>query len=233
MTIMFSNVFCQIKDSNEIVSEGGAKVKVKPDVAIIKLTVEKRDTDEKNAVNLVNLEMDTLVKCLYSVGFTDKIIRISDYDISGYQNDLEEKWYTATNSLNIEFGLDRKLIDALYRKIEQAGLKDLEISFETKVSDSVEKATRTKLTQYAIEDAKQNATNIASALNAKLVKVKNVIKYREGYFGTPPPPLYTQQIRFTPPVINEINIITTSFDKFQLEEIELEEKITIVYQISQ
>ena len=231
LTFLFSTVYSQTKNDNEIIAEGGSKIKVRPDLAIFTLTVEKRDTVEKNAIKLLNLEIDELVKSLYKIGFTNKTIKISDYDISSSQNDEDKKRYTALNVLKLEFGLDTKLIDALYKEIQEAGLKDLDISFDTKVSDSLEKTTRLKLVQEAITDAKINAQNIAKALDIKLIKVKQVLKYKEGIFGPPPT---INQIKFTSPkVVGDTQIsYTTSFDKFEVEDVELEEKITIVYEIS-
>lgn len=231
LTFLFSSVHSQTKNDNEIIAEGGSKIKVRPDLAIFTLTVEKRDTVEKNAIKLLNLEIDELVKSLYKIGFTNKTIKISDYDISSSQNDEDKKRYTASNVLKLEFGLDTKLIDALYKEIQEAGLKDLDVSFDTKVSDSLEKITRLKLVQEAIADAKLNATNISKALDIKLIRVKQVLKYKEGIFGPPP---IINQIKFNPPkIVGDTDIsYTTSFDKFEVEEVELEEKITIVYQIS-
>jgi len=231
LTFLFSNVYSQKKYDNEIIAEGGSKIKVRPDLAIFTLTVEKRDTVEKNAIKMLNLEIDELVKSLYKIGFTNKTIKISDYDISSSQNDEDKKRYTASNVLKLEFGLDTKLIDALYKEIQEAGLKDLDISFDTKVSDSLEKITRLKLVQEAIADAKANAINITKALDIKLIRVKQVLKYKDGILGPPPA---INQIKFTPPkIVGDTQIsYTTSFDKFEVEDVELEEKITIVYEIS-
>lgn len=231
LTVLFSTVYSQTKNDNEIIAEGGSKAKVKPDLAIFTLTVEKIDTIEGNAIKILNLEIDDLVKSLYKIGFTNKTIKISDYDISSSQNEEDKKRYTASNVLKLEFGLDTKLIDALYKEIQEAGLKDLDISFDTKVSDNLEKTTRLKLVQEAIADAKTNALNITEALNIKLIRVKQVLKYKEGIFGPPP---IINQVKFTPPkMVGDTQVsYTTSFDKFEVEDVELEEKITIVYEIS-
>ena len=230
LTFFLSSAFSQSKNDNEIIAEGAAKIKVRPDLATFSLTIEKRDTIEKNAIKALNLELDNLVKSLYKIGFTDKVIKISDYDISSSQNGEGKKWYTASNALSLEFGLETKIINALYKEIQEAGLKDLDVSFDAKVSDSLEKITRTKLIQHAIADAKLNANNIAAALNIKLVKVKQVLKYREGIFVTS---MEINQVKFTPPTnVGDTEFsYNTSFDKFQVEDVELEEKITIVFQI--
>ena len=231
LIFLFSSVYSQTKNDYEIIAEGGAKLKLSPDLAIFTLTVDKSDTIEKNAIKFLNLEIDELVKSLYKIGFTNKTIKISDYDISSSQNDEGKKSYNASNVLKLEFGLDSKLINALYKEIQDAGLNDLDISFETKVSDSLEKTTRLKLIQEAIADAKINAQNIAKALDIKLIKVKKVLKYKEGTFGQPATISY---IKFTPPkIVSDTQVsYNSSFDKFEVEDVELEEKITIVYEIS-
>lgn len=231
LTLVSLTAFSQSRNSNEVFVEGGSKMKVRPDLATFTLTVEKRDTIEKNAIKLLNLEIDDLVKSLYKIGFTNKTIKILDYDVSSSQNDEDKKRYIASNILKLEFDLDTKLIDALYKQIQEAGLKDLDISFEAKVSDSFEKATRQKLVRLSIEDAKINANNICRALDIKIIKVKQVSKYKEGVFGLPEPPMINQ-IKFTPPNIVKDEEVKTSFDRFQVEDVEFEERITIVYEIS-
>ena len=170
---------------------------------------------------------------LFKLGFTSKNIKIFDYDItsSKYGNEDKTKQYTALNTLKLEFGLDTKLIDALYGEIQEAGVSDLDISFDTKVSDSLEKKIRTILVQQAIEDAKSNAINIAKALNVKLLGVKQVSKYKEGLMNHN---MEIQVVKFTPPkVVGDTDIrFKSSFDKFQVEDLEFEEKITMIYEIS-
>ena len=214
-------------------AEGGSKMKLRPDIAIFSLTVEKTDTIEKNAIKNLNIEIDALVKALYKLGFTNKTIKISDYDISSnnYRDEEDKKKYIASNALKLELEIDTKLIDALYGEIQKAELTDLDISFDTKVSDSLEKKTRLILVQQAIEDAKTNASNIAKSLDVKLVRVKQVSKYKEGLTNLA---MEINLVKFTPPkVVSDTQIVfNTSFDKFQVEDVELEEKITIVYEIS-
>jgi uncharacterized protein YggE len=230
-SFFFSSAYAQSKSASEMVAEGAAKIKVSPDIAIFTLTVEKNDTIERNVLKKLNDEIDYLVKSLYKVGFVNSSIKIADYNIESstdYEN--KKKRYTAKNSLKLEFNINTKLIDALYKEIETAGLNDLDVSFETKISDSLEKTTRLTLVREAITDAKINAENIAKALNVKIIKVKQVLKYREGGLLAP---LEIKQIQFTPPIIKEDTAISsnTSFKEFEMENIELEEKITLVYEI--
>jgi uncharacterized protein YggE len=231
LALIFLSAYSQSTSSNEITAEGGSKIKIKPDVAIFTLTVEKSDTIEKDAIKKLNLEVDELVKTLYSVGFTNSVIKIADYNISSSLDDSNKKKYTASNVLKLEFGLDTKVIDALYKEIQEAGLSDLDVSYETQVSDSLEKNTRLILVQQALEDAKANAINISKSLNIKLINVKQVYKYKEESLDKP---YRIETIKFTKPkFVDDAQVgSNTSFDKFEVADVELEEKITIVYEIS-
>jgi uncharacterized protein YggE len=230
LTLLSLNAVSQSNNNNELVAEGSSRIKVKPDLVTFTLTVEKTDTIEKNAIVGLNMEIEKLVKSLNEIGIDNKMIKISDYNISSSQNENEKKKYNAINVLKVEFGIDIKLINSLYNEIQEADLKDLNLSFETKLSDSLENATRFKLVQYSIEEAKANANNIANTLHVKLLRVKQVHKFAD----QPVDMDKVEMAKFTPPkIVNDNDVlINTSFAKFQVEDIELEERITIVYQIS-
>jgi uncharacterized protein YggE len=222
------NLRSQTNTSNEIVSEGGAKMKVNPDLATFRLTVEKTDSAEKAAIMSLNKMIDGLIHSLNSVGFKNENIKIADYDISSSYNDKDKKTYTASNTLNVVFRIDNKLIDAFYAEIQRAAVEDLEVSFDTRLSDSLEKAMRLKLMQQAIEDARINATTISQTLGIHISKVKQVHKYSENVLGT------LEMVKFTPTVLKRDtdDKYNTAFDKFQVDDIELEERVTVVYEIA-
>jgi uncharacterized protein YggE len=225
------NVFSQSKPSNEIVAEGGAKVKIRPDLVTFTLTIEKTDTIERVAISQLNETVEEITQSLASLGFKNESVTIVNYDIaSSTDRDDHKKIYTASNVLKINFQIDNKLINAFYTEIQQASIEDLDVSFETSISDSLEKATRLKLVQQAIEDAKVNATNISQTLGMRIGKVKQVHKYG----ADAPYPEKIEMVKFTPPVIKRDTEIkyNTAFDKFQVEEVELEERITIVFEIA-
>ncbi|MFL5742790.1 MAG: SIMPL domain-containing protein [Flavisolibacter sp.] len=224
--------YCQSQQAtNEIIAEGSAKMKVKPDIVVFTLTMEKRDSSEKRAITNLNIAIDALEKALNKIGFSNNAIKILDYDVSSAMNEQgNKKTYTATNVLNLEFQIENKLISAIYNQIQQANIQDLNIEFETRLSDSLERISRKKLVQISIEDARTNAVNIATALNIKLGTVKQVQKSATG------PVLFKREMeKFTPPKIagEEPDIrYKTSFDKFEINELELEEQITIIYTIA-
>ena len=222
--------YTQEKNTNEIIAEGGSKIKVSPDVAMFTLTVKKTDTVEKRAIENLNAEVFNLTKALYQIGFTSTTIKIADYDVSSALDDNNKKKYTASNALNLEFGLDTKLINEVYKVIQETKLNDVDISFDTRVSDSLEKKTRLILVQQAIADARSNADNISHALNVRIIGVKRVMKYTPSLLDDEKVDI----VQFTPPkVVRDTELrYNTSFNKLQVEGVELEERITIIYEIS-
>jgi uncharacterized protein len=231
LIVIFSNAFSQSNPSNEIVAEGGAKAKMQPDLATFILKVEKSDTIEKVAIMQLNKTVDGLINSLNSIGFKNDNIKVVNYDISSSINrEDNKKIYTALNVLKINFQINNKLIDEFYTEIQEASIADLDVSFETSLSDSLEKAVRLKLVQQAIADAKINATNIAQSLGLRITKVKQVHKYGESMLDA----TKIEMIKFTPPRIKGNTAIryNSPFDKVRVEDAELEERITVVYQIA-
>ena len=231
-TLFFSlNIFAQSNNQDEIVVEVNAKMKVKPDLVIFTLSVSKKDTTEKLALQKLNKEIENVIKTLYRLGFTDSSIKISDYGISSNTNNRDEKYYLALNILKVEFAINTKLINALFAAFKNGSFEDLDISYETFISQNLEKTTLQKLIQLSILDAKQNAENICKALGIKTKRVKQIVKDRYNSFVTPPA---IKSIQYTSPVAKKDSEVTynTSFEKFDVEEKEMGEHITIVYEIS-
>jgi uncharacterized protein YggE len=220
-------------NDDEIIVEGIAKTKVKPDVAIITLKIEKTDSIEKKALEKLNKEVDAIVKSLYKIGFTNTTIKISDYAVANSRNEENYKdKYVASTVLMLEFGLDTKLINDLYEQVQLEGHEDLDISFESKLSDSVEKLSRIKLVAQAINNAKENAAHISKALNVKLLGVKQASKNQDVFFERSALYRVEDLKKAAPPQRNDRMMFQSAFDKFEVQEIELEERITIIYRIS-
>lgn len=227
--ILTLNLLAQNSNGNELTAEGNAKTKVKPDLASFRITIQKQNLVEKISIKELNEEIDKLQKLLLKIGFTDKNIKISDFKVSSNQDNNEKKEYQTTNTLIVTFTLDNKLIEAFYQEIQNENLKDADIEFETQISEELEKITRQKLVKNAINDAKNNAENIANVLEVKLANIKQVSKYGNRNLEVSS---YKNidMVKFDKPMVAMSNQ-RTSFDKFEVEEKELEESITIIYEI--
>ncbi|MGZ9676573.1 SIMPL domain-containing protein [Flavobacterium sp. GNP001] len=223
------STFSQTNSGNEIMAQGSSKTKVKPDLAYLRVTIEKENQVERNAIKELNEEIDKLQKVLFKIGFTEKNIKISDYKVSSNENDDNKKEYSATNTLSIDFPLNNKVIEAFYQEIQIENIKDLDIGFETKISAELEKKIRQKLVQIAIADAKSYAENVANTLNVTINNVKQVSKFSPRDYFTASDDV--SEMKFDKTMAASAPNPKTSFDKFEVEEIELEETITIVYEI--
>jgi len=224
------NTYSQTNNESQLIAEGISKIKVTPDLAVFRITATKENTIEKTAIKELNQEIQKLQNVLLKLGFTENNIKISEYNISknNYNNKNE---ITVKNTLIINFVLNNKLIEAFYQEIQNESLEDLDIEFNTRISESLELYTRQKLVKSAIEKAKNNAENMALALNVKLNNIKKVSKYNIQDDSSSA--LKVDEVKFKKPLIAKADeIVNTSFDKFQVEEIDLEETITIVYEIS-
>lgn len=233
VTIICINLcsYSQTNNPNEITAEGNSKINVKPDIGIFKITVEKRNEIEKIAIKELNDEIGKLQDVLMKIGFSNKEIKISDFELNSEQNREEKKIYYASNSLKVEFGINNILIDLFYQEIQLGNFKDLDVEFETQISTELENISRKKLVKLAISDAKSNAENIASELNLKLVNIKKVTKYGERDYDEM---ISGSAVKFVKPSLKSASevIQKTSFDKFEVEEKQLEETITIIYEIT-
>lgn len=223
------STFSQTNSGNEIMAQGSSKTKVKPDLANLRVTIEKENQVERNAIKELNEEIDKLQKVLFKIGFTEKNIKISDYKVSSNENDDNKKEYSATNTLSIDFPLNNKVIEAFYQEIQIENIKDLDIEFETKISAELENRVRQKLVQIAIADAKSYAENVANTLNVTINNVKQVSKFSPRDYFTASEKV--SEMKFDKTMAASAPNPKTSFDKFEVEEIELEETITIVYEI--
>jgi uncharacterized protein YggE len=221
-------VFSQTDSGNEINAEGYSKTKVTPDLASFTITVDKENQTEKMAIKELNEEIEKVQKVLLSIGFTKKNIKIADYKVSSNEDDDGKKEYSAMNMLVIDFPLDNKVIEAFYQGIQNENIKDLDVDFDTQISEELEKTTRQRLVQLAIADARSNAENIAKALEVKISNVKSVSKFTVRDMSMAlslKAASVTANMGFMAPNPK------TSFDKFEVQEIELEESITVVYEI--
>jgi len=227
--MMVTDSMAQTNTSAEIITTGSSKLKVKPDVASFQFRVEKKDAVEKTALQKLNMEVDKLIKILNKIGFKNEVIKINDYQVSAtedYGSANRIKNYTASNELSLHFAYNGKAIDAIYAEIEKAGLSDVNIEFESSLSDSLTKASKAQLIQLSINDAKEKAMAIAASLGVKLGAVKHVSKdyqQREAYFLTTAHANYfagNYDLRYK-----------TSFDKLGPQEKELSDDITITFEI--
>ncbi len=163
--------------SQEITVEGFARVLVTPDVAVLKISIAKRDIQQNLALQKLNETSKQLLNFLHKQGFSDKQMVISEFSIqpnNNYQNN--SKTYEASNSFKITFALDTKRLDYFYGRLQGQNFSDVQVDFETAISDSLQQVSNEKITALVIQNAKAKAQLIAKSLEAKVGKVKSVLR---------------------------------------------------------
>ena len=86
--VIFNNLHSHAFTGNQIIAEGLARIKVKPDIANFTIQLTKRNTVEKVAISTLNIETTKAEKILQKIGLSEKNIKIADYRVS--KNDYNE-----------------------------------------------------------------------------------------------------------------------------------------------
>jgi len=214
--------------------EGKAIMKVKPDISIITFTLVQRDSLEKKAINKLNLQSNAVVKLINQIGILNENIRIGEYAITAeriYNPNLSAETtlvHVARNTIIIEIPTNLKMIDAFYKKMAESDFNEVSINIEHKVSKKLEDISRKKLTNLAIEDAKKQANDITSSLNSKLGPIMTIFKdnaYSEAERN------YLKGSVANDVQFSGLEIAPSPFATLELNEIEIQEKITLVFQL--
>lgn len=139
LTVFFSlafRVFGQSNDSNTIIVDGNASLKTQPDLARIDFQIETLDSVQAKSLKKLNLETQKVIEILTSNGFNAKSIKVAEYttESSTDSENPNKKTYTASNSLSVEFYLDKNVINELIKKIEATKLSNTTFSLTFRVS---------------------------------------------------------------------------------------------------
>ncbi|MFP9097662.1 SIMPL domain-containing protein [Flavobacterium sp. RHBU_24] len=221
----------QTPKTGELTAEGNASMKVMPDVVTLTVSVSKQNESEKTALKELNEEVTKLEGFFTKVGIPTKSIKIASYDIDDdYRDDKDKKLYQAHNSLTIEFKLDTRVLDAFYGELQAGNYKDVSVDYETSLSGELQKKVQAELMDKAIADAKQKADAIAKSLGVKITGISHVSKY--GRNGV----VMVDEVKYMRLEAASMKMDAprppTVFAKYEMQEKEEEEQITIIYEIS-
>lgn len=221
--------FAQQTTKSELAAGGLGKLSVKPDVVKLTLNISKENESEKTALKELNDEVAKLEIFFKKIGLPASNIKIASYSVTeGYRNEKDKQHYVANNSLTIRFKIDNKVLDAFYGELQAGNYKDVYVDYETGLSDELEQKIKAELVTKAIQDAKQNAENIAKALGVKITGVKSVSKFNDR-------PMYTvEEVKYKDVgrAAMAVSAPPTAFSRYEVEEEERTETINIIFEIS-
>lgn len=228
LLLLTATAFAQTPKTGELTAEGSASMKVMPDVVTLTVSVSKQNESEKNALKELNDEVAKLESFFKKVGIPPKSIKIASYNINDdYRDDKDKKVYQANNSLTITFELDAKLLDAFYGELQAGNYKDVSVNYDTSLSEALQKKVQAELMDKAIADAKQKGEAIAKSLGVKITGISNVSKYGRNI---------VEEVKYASMEMNApadyAPAPPTVFSKYEMQETEEEEQITIVFEIS-
>jgi len=219
------------KPAGELTSEGTATKKVKPDIVTLEISVSKQNESEKNALKELNDEVGKLESFFTRTGLPKESITIAEYEINdNYRDDKDKKVYQANNTLKVELKLDNKLLDAFYGELQAGNYKDVSVDYETSLSAGLRKKVSAELVDKAIADAKEKAEAIAKSLGVKISGIRHVSKY--GRSGI----VMVDEVKYRGLEAASMKMDAphppTVFAKYEVQDIEVEEQITIIFDIT-
>lgn len=167
---------------------GESEVRVRPDVAVVRLGVTRQSETAQRAQNLVNEAANAVEKAVLALGIGPTNVQTSSLNLSPiYQqqrpgSDEEPKVlaYRGNNSVSVRVK-DLKLVGKVLDAALSAGANVIQgVSFDLEE----DREARSRALAQAVKSAKEKADVVAAALGVKLV---GVLEVQEGGVRIQPP----------------------------------------------
>ena len=183
----FSNIKAEVTSqpySRTITVTAEGKLNVKPDIAIVNLSVVTQGTSVKTVVKAGNEKMDAVVAAVKALKIEDKDITSSnyslyptyDYNYSPYRI----TGYTLSQEIRVKIR-DLEIVEDVLDKGIAAGANQVgQLSFDIDDLTAVKKTAR----KDAFDEARAKAVEMCDAANVKLGRV---VTFSEGYDSYPQP----------------------------------------------
>ncbi len=167
-----------IQKDKAFVASGKSSISTQPDKAEITLGISRKEADIKNAQTNANNIINSLTKQLTDLGISKDGIKTQSYNI--YPNyDYQKEGqniigYSVDITLNVS--LQEKDFEKLNKVVDlatAAGVNQIS-GIQFTLSDAKEKEVQKEAREQAINDARQNAQELARLSGVQLGKVINV-----------------------------------------------------------
>jgi hypothetical protein len=178
-------------ENNErtISTSGSAEIMVKPDRAVVTVSVVTENANVQAAQSENARTMDSVSRAIENLGIEKKDLKTVGYSIYPVYEDSKVpfgqkvKYYRVTNSLEItirDISMTGEVIDTAVKSgANQAG------SIEFLVSEELEQSLRQELLAKAVKKAYSDASTVAGAAGVTITGVKQI-----SVTGSYPPRLY-------------------------------------------
>ena len=156
---------------------GLGELSIKPDLAILNLTIESEKPDYMNCVEALNKKTDALKKMLTKAGFSKTDIKTTGYNVSkNFRYDNQERksifvGFKAYHSLIVSFTNEKELLDKAFNAIGNS-LSDVNFSLNFDIKDKSK--IKDQLIALAVKDARNKAQEIEKYAGIKLEKIVDI-----------------------------------------------------------
>ncbi|WP_215223005.1 SIMPL domain-containing protein [Echinicola shivajiensis] len=184
-----------VNNPNTIQVTGKSEISIKPDQAIISISVEKIAMAASEAAAALNKKTSEIEKLVNSSRLSDFEFSTSQYRINQNriyrQGSSKDSGYVATQNIKIELSSPDKDLVSLVDRLNKSEEIMFHVSFT--VSEEMQKKYEKELLTTALADAKEKANLIANTLDIKDVKVFKVDYSSQQSF--PPRPVQMEYMK--------------------------------------
>jgi uncharacterized protein YggE len=165
---------------------GTGEVTLTPDIAYVSIGVRTEGEDAANAVAENNAKSDEVVEALLASGVDDNDVQTTNFNIYPQQQydeqgNIQDTTYIVENTVRVVVR-DLETIGELLNAAVEAGANSI-YGVQFDVAD--DEAARSQARQAAVEDAQNQAEELAEAAGVGLGRVQSISTY-----GGQPIPLY-------------------------------------------
>jgi len=163
------------QNMNQITVSGQGKVYAKPDIALVSLGVETTGLTTADVISKNTEKMNAVVQAVKDAGVEEKDIQTTNYNLAPLYNWTEGagrifQGYTLTQNLQVKIRDFTKVGKILQDAVAKGANLTSNLQFTIENPEQFKQEARAK----AIEQAKQNAQNLASSSGINLGKLVNV-----------------------------------------------------------
>jgi len=160
---------------NQVTVFGEGKVYAKPDIALVNLGVETTGATTADVISKNTEKINAVTQAIKDQGVEEKDIQTTNYNLSPLYNWTEAagrifQGYTLTQNLQVKIRDFAKVGEILRQAVAKGANLAGNLQFTIENPEQFRQEARAK----AIEQAKQNAQNLASSSGIKLGKLINI-----------------------------------------------------------
>jgi len=173
--IAYQQKYLSLQSQYQVTVSGEGKVYVKPDIATVGLGVTTTGLTTSDVISRNTTKMNVVIQAIKDSGVEDKDIQTTNYSLSPQYNYTEAagrifQGYTLEQNLQVKIRDFTKVGDVLQKAVVAGANLTSNLQFTIENPEQFKQEARAK----AIEQAKNNAKNLAETSGIALGKIINI-----------------------------------------------------------